>query len=201
MTKNKIKNRKSILLIAVLLFLIAITGVFVGTLARYITSNTVSDSAVVAKFGLGVPNTINLFSDSYANVTADESGKKIIAPGTDGSYQFNITGTSEVAYKVSADITVTYSDEWNGYEPLEFSIDGTEWTNLSQFETDLSAALASVEMAPNTVYSSTQTIFWRWPFSVSDENDIKDTAMGNMASAGTAPGISMDVKVTAAQID
>ena len=198
----KSKKNKRILLVALLVLLVAITSIFIGTFAKYLQSRTVSDDAVVAKFGLDIPTTINLFSDSYTNVKADADGKKIIAPGTDGEYQFNVTGTSEVAYKVSADISIEYSDEWEDYAPLEFSLNGTTWTDdLTQFQDDLSTALASNTMSPNSTYTSTQTIHWRWPFYTSAANDLKDTAMGVKASEGPAPSVTVDIEVTAAQVD
>ena len=196
---KKRKNRKSIL-IALLILSVVATCAFIGTLAKYITSGTVSDDAVVAKFGLDVPETINLFSDSYTNVKADVDGKKIIAPGTTGQYTFEVTGTSEVAYKVSANITVTYFEEWDGYAPLEFSVNGTTWTDLETFKANLSNALASEVMAPGEEYTNTQTIYWQWPFYVSDENDIRDTEMGVVAATGTAPKVTVGIEVTAAQI-
>ena len=199
--ERKKKNNKRFLLVALLALLVAVTTVFVGTFAKYIRSGTVSDNAVVAKFGLGIPNTINLFSDSYTNVQADEEGKKIIAPGTDGEYKFEVTGTSEVAYKVSAGISIVYSDDWGGYAPLKFSIDGDNWTELEEFREDLSAALASSTMSPNSTYTSEQTIYWKWPFYTSDENDGKDTAAGFVAATGTAPSITVEIEVTAAQVD
>ena len=199
MTETK-RSRKT-MLIALLVLSIVITGAFIGTLAKYVTSSTVSDEAAVAKFGLNIPNTVNLFSDSYTNVQADPEGKKIIAPGTSGQYEFEVTGTSEVAYKVSADITVTYSEEWGEYKPLEFSIDGTTWTSLEQFKEDLSTALESEILAPNVTYTNSQTIYWSWPFYVSPENDVKDTAMGSAAATGTAPKVTVNIEATAAQID
>ena len=199
MTEKK-RKRKAILIV-LLALLVAVTGAFIGTLARYITSTSVSDNAVVAKFGLNVPNTIDLFADSYTNVQADTNGKKIIAPGTAGKYDFQVTGTAEVAYKVSAEITVTYSEEWNGYAPLEFSLNGNDWTGLEQFKEDLGEELESEIMQPNAPYAETQTIHWRWPFYVSDGDDIKDTAMGSAAAAGTAPKVTVNIEVTAAQID
>ena len=197
---KKQKNRKTILIVLLILSVVA-TGAFIGTLAKYVTSGTASDDAVVAKFGLGVPNTIDLFSDSYTNVEADVDGKKIIAPGTTGQYTFDVTGTSEVAYKVSADITVTYSEEWNGYAPLEFSVNDNDWTTLEDFKANLSNALASEVMDPGEEYANTQTIYWKWPFYVSDENDIKDTEMGVAAATETAPKLTVSIKLTAAQID
>ena len=199
MTKKQ-TNKKSILIVLLILSVVA-SGALIGTLAKYVTSGTVADDAVVAKFGLDVPNTIDLFSDSYTNVEADEDGKKIIAPGTTGQYKFEVTGTSEVAYKVSANITVTYSEEWNGHAPLEFSINGTDWTNLADFKENLGIALASETMAPGEEYANTQTIYWKWPFHVSDEEDIRDTEMGAAAATGTAPKVTVSIEVTAAQID
>ena len=197
---KKQKNRK-IVLIALLILSVAATSAFVGTLAKYVMSDTASDDAVAAKFGLGVPNTIDLFSDSYTNVEADTDGKKIIAPGTTGQYTFNVTGTSEVAYKISANVTVAYSEEWDGYAPLKFSVNGTNWTDLADFKDNLSNALATETMAPGEAYANTQTIYWEWPFYVSDEYDIKDTQMGVAAATETAPKVTVSIEVTAAQID
>ena len=199
MTK-KLKKKKTIL-IALLILSVAATGAFIGTLAKYVTSGTASDNADVAKFGLNMPNAINLFSESYPNVGSDTDGKKIIAPGTSGQYSFAITGTSEVAYAVGANITVTYSEEWDDYAPLEFSVNGTVWTNLADFKTNLSNALASETMAPGETYENAQTIYWKWPFYVSPENDIKDTALGIAAATATAPDVTVTIEMIATQID
>ena len=197
----KTRKDRKMALIALLILSVVATSAFIGTLAKYVTSGTVSDEAVVAKFGLGLPNTIDLFSDSYTNVEADTDGKKIIAPGTTGQYTFEVTGTSEVAYKVSADITVAYSEEWNGYAPLKFSVNGTDWTTLEDFKENLSSSLAREVMAPGEKYANTQTIYWKWPFYVSNENDIIDTEMGVAAATKTAPKVTVNIEVTAAQID
>ena len=196
----KRRNRNVLLVICLLLLLVALTSVFLGTLAKYLTTESVSDEADVAKFGLNVPSTINLFSDSYTNVES-EDGNNIIAPGTDGEYKFNVSGTSEVAYEVTADISVEYSSEWGEYYPLEFSVNGTDWTSFEQFETNLANALKSKVMEPNTTYNSSQTIYWRWPFHVSKELDIKDTIVGQLAATGTAPTVTVDMTITAVQVD
>ena len=198
---TEMKKNKKMMLIALLALLVVASAAFIGTLARYVTSNEVSESADVAKFGLNIPNSINLFSDSYTNVKADVDGKKIIAPGTSGFYDFEVTGTSEVAYKVSADISLTYSEEWDDYDPLVFSVNGNTWTEFDLFKENLSSALASEIMAPNATYSTEQRIYWKWPFHVSTENDVKDTEMGLAAAEGTAPNVKVDILVTAAQIE
>ena len=55
-----------------------------------------------------------------------------------------------------------------------------QWHHMDQpweFQANLSSALASEVMAPGEEYTNTQTIYWQWPFYVSDENDIRDTEM------------------------
>jgi len=188
----------------VLVLLVAITGSMIGTLARYVTSETVSDEAVVARFGLGLPTTIDLFSDSYTHVEADAADKKVVAPGTTGQYAFEVTGTSEVTYSVSAGIEVEYSEHWDGYAPLEFSLKGGSegWLDVEAFQTALSEALAAEVLAPNTPYSGAQTLYWRWPYFTTEDNDLKDTALGQLAAAGgEVPSVTVSITVTATQID
>jgi len=197
--KNK-KNKKALLTVLSALLAITVAALSVS-LARYIATNTASDDAVSASFGFDIPNTVDLFSDSYTNVKANAEGKKIIAPGTTGQFAFNVMGAAEVSYEVSANVTVEYSDDWNDYEPLEFSIDGDDWTDFSEFQDNLSEALSSEVMPPNSAYTNTETIYWRWPFFVSNEFDEKDSVIGALAANGTAPGVSVSIEVTAVQID
>ena len=199
--EQKKRKKKRFLIISLFVLLVAVISAFMGSFAGYILSSTISDNASVARFGLNIPNTVDLFADSYTNVKADTDGKKIIAPGTEGQYKFEVTGTSEVAYQVSAAVSLTYSAAWDGYEPLKFSINGTDWTDFDQFQTDLSNALSSTVMTPNTAYASTQTIYWKWPFTVSSAKDIQDTDMGTAAATGTAPTVALSIEVTAAQVD
>ena len=204
MTDNK-KSRK-IIFITLLFVLVLATAALVVTLAKYGTTDTVSDEANVAKFGLEIPNTINLFSDSYnEGAILSGDGTNIIAPGASGSYDFEVTGTSEVAYKVDATITLTYSDEWDNYEPILFSLDGETWTSFEVFQTSLKDALASETLAPGESYSSEQSLYWKWPFSTSSENDIKDTALGVAAAAATdsedMPSVKVTIVMTSVQVE
>ena len=200
--RNDKRRKRRFLLILILILAVAITGTLIGTIAKYVATETVTDEAVSAKFGLNIPNTIDLFSDSYTNVQSDTEGRIIIAPGTSGSYAFSVTGTSEVAYKVTAEITLTYSEEWGEYAPLEFSINNETWSSFITFETALSEALASETMAPNTEFSNTQTIYWRWPFSKDPASDVKDTEMGVIsASDASSPKVTVEIIVTAAQVE
>lgn len=117
------KKNRTMRLAALLLVLTLITSCFVGgTFAKYITSDAAGDSARVAKWGIDVLVSGNLFGQFYNpnTATADKDliaataqnsvdngttdGKDIVAPGTKNETGFTvqISGTPEVAYKVTA---------------------------------------------------------------------------------------------------
>ena len=120
MKKNKMMRLASILLVLVLLT----TSVISGTFAKYVTTDSASDTARVAKWGVAVSVNGNLFGTDYATVGATENADSIVAtstnvssndptgnpanivaPGTENSQGLKIalTGTPEVAYTISAE--------------------------------------------------------------------------------------------------
>lgn len=127
-TKTEKKdNRKSVLLIALLLLLVAIIGFGGYTLSKYITSKSVDSTAQVAKWGFTVDaDNSKLFGDQYkwkdnANgsttdgtgtltVKADTAGTNLVAPGTSGSMTFSVKGKAEVLAKVEMKVAAGYSD-------------------------------------------------------------------------------------------
>lgn len=113
-------------LAAGLLVLVLLTSCFVGsTMARYATGAEGSDTARAAKFGITIEAYGKVFGQDYiknvdpngdealisgtANLTvsskADAEGKRdnVVAPGTKGDevLSFNISGSTEVAVKVT----------------------------------------------------------------------------------------------------
>lgn len=128
MKKNKAMRAASGLLVATLLT----TSMISGTMARYTTQDNASDTARVAKWGVGVTFTDNsLFSTTYAtddntatsitNSVVASDDKKVVAPGTKeaNTLTFTISGSPEVAVHVDASMDVindvllkggTYSD-------------------------------------------------------------------------------------------
>ena len=122
MRKNKMMRLASALLILTLLTTCAISGTF----AKYVTSDTASDTARVAKFGVDVSASGALFDKNYfneengntpagtesANLTVKSSNTdNLVAPGTKSSaegLQFSVTGTPEVSVKVAFDLTINH---------------------------------------------------------------------------------------------
>ncbi len=142
MKKNKMMRLASVLLIAVLMSTCAISGTF----AKYVTSDSATDTARVAKFGVKIVAENNtLFLKDYAkeddNFTGTYSvssgtGDKdfVLAPGTQGKLtEITLAGTPEVAVDVKFVATMTLSDNWlvevdevdKFYCPVVFTI-GTE---------------------------------------------------------------------------
>lgn len=219
MKKNKMMRLASCLLIAVLLTTCAVSGTF----AKYVTSGSATDSARVAKFGVAVTGTGDMFNETYAkddtSFTLAEntvvSTDKVVAPGTEGSLGgFAITGTPEVAVRVSytAD-TVDFGDKWvdkdNGYYcPIEITVGttvykGLDYTTIDAFETAIKTAInaATKDYAVGTDLSTAEklNISWAWAFEGND--DVKDTYLGDQAAADNAATINIGVSCTVTQID
>ena len=113
--KNKFLKIASLL---VVVFLIT-TCVIGTTFAKYTTGASGSDSARIAKWGIEVSASGSLFGKNYgsadtivangdAGITvAAGADYKVVAPGTknDTGFQVKISGTPEVAYKMTATAT------------------------------------------------------------------------------------------------
>ena len=107
MRKNKTMRIASLLLVAVLMT----TCIISGTYAKYVTSGEVSDTARVAKFGVTVTATSDLFKAEYATDDTSYTGSlsvkasnddDVVAPGTKGNISAaGLSGKPEVAVRVS----------------------------------------------------------------------------------------------------
>lgn len=124
-TKSR-RNKKILIVSAMLVLLIAILCFAGTTLAKYITSKDVpTTSATVAKWGFLVDiEADGLFGDQYnageivaraedgsqsvtVDVAATTAKHDVVAPGTSGKMTFHITGKAEVAAKIAVAATVT----------------------------------------------------------------------------------------------
>ena len=123
MKKNLMMRAASVLLVAVMLTTCAISGTF----AKYVTAETGSDSARVAKFGVQITANGSTFAETYntddtsagigaVSVSSDGTGAhtKLVAPGTKKDMaSMVLSGTPEVAVKVSYEATVVdLGDNW-----------------------------------------------------------------------------------------
>lgn len=110
MKKNKMMRLASAMMVLTLMS----TSVISGTFAKYVTSDSATDTARVAKWGVNVVATDQtMFSTSYigtdSKTTVEVGGgltDKLVAPGTsrDAIDLFSITGQPEVAVKIEISI-------------------------------------------------------------------------------------------------
>lgn len=120
---SKKDNRKSILVIGLLLLLVAVIGFGGYTLSKYVTKKSVKDSnAQVAKWGFTVTaDDSKAFGKNYIGETiaADDAEastltvkaeSKTVAPGTKGLLKFTIDGSAEVRAKVAVNVAEGYTD-------------------------------------------------------------------------------------------
>lgn len=224
MRKNKMMRLASALLVAVLLTTCAISGTF----AKYVTSANSTDTARVAKWGVTVTTTGDMFGDAYKDgvvtfvadedvdtitVQADTAGTNVVAPGTNGTLAaYDVAGTPEV------DTVVTYTAEltltgWevggDEYCPIVFTVNGTEIkmdaTNdtVAKLEAAVEAAIVAATQKYHTNDNLTAVeddlvVTWSWAFT---GDDVKDTALGNAAATGSAATITLATSMTITQVD
>lgn len=206
-----------------------------GTLAKYVTSGQGSDSARVAKFGVTITANGSTFAEAYdtddgtfteANSVISSAAEdntvldNVIAPGTAGDMaSMTLTGTPEVAVRVSYDVTEFELTNWttdgtDQYCPIIINVNGTEYNcldaaDIDSFEVAVKNAInayskdypAGTDLSAEEVKGESLAISWEWPFSTSEANDVKDTALGDRAADDNAATINLTVKTTVTQID
>lgn len=120
MRKNKMMRAASALLVAVLLT----TSTISGTFAKYVTQDSASDTARVAKWGVELQVVGNLYGETYGlpadnKIVRDDSlpgefsvqslnkAADVVAPGTknDEGFTFSLKGQPEVDGKITTTIT------------------------------------------------------------------------------------------------
>lgn len=206
---SKKDNRKSILVIGLLLLLVAVIGFGGYTMSKYVTKKSVKDNkAQVAKWGFTIEtqNVDKLFSDKYKAggtvastgdaliVKADTVGTNLVAPGTKGSMTFTVAGKAEVLAKVSvamkaADGKTAIEDVVLNYKKGETA--ATALVNegtLANVQTEL-AKLYNANTAIATELNDEYTLSWAWAFenAANPDTDALDTLLGWKANGTDVP--------------
>ncbi len=226
MKKNTMMRLAAVMLMCVLLT----TSVVGGTFAKYVTSETGTDSARVAKWGVTIQANGTTFAEKYndgpdAAGTQVVSDVKVVAPGTNGTMaKMALSGKPEVKVRVTYDATLDL-DGWNLYGggeycPIIITVGATKYglesiyasdasvekcTNIAELESTVVGAIA----AYNAVYAANQDlsaaavktphVSWQWPYE--NGHDSADTYLGNQASIGNYPTITLTITTTVEQVD
>jgi hypothetical protein len=102
----------------------------------------------------------------------------MIAPGTQGEFAIVLAADSEVKYTWSVVFAVTNSDN----VPIEFSFDKTNWGDLERLDDTLNG---TVEVGGAQVDQEV-TVYWRWLFNDTRDDDSFDYSAGNSDVTVTA---------------
>lgn len=161
MKKNRMMRLASILLVATLMSTCTISGTF----AKYVTSAEGTDSARVAKWGVGIVAQAQTFSTTYAKddgsftlaANSVVSTDKVVAPGTKGDMStIALAGIPEVACRVSYVGTLDINDKWvdkdsNFYCPIVITVKTTDADHNPVDKTFDGATYASATLFENAV--------------------------------------------------
>ena len=199
MKKNTMLRTASILLVAVLLTTCAISGTF----AKYTSTAAGSDAARVAKWDIDVEGTgieSKVFTFDLFNTVIDTdtdaaetdvkvgTNETIIAPGTKGSFEINLTNASEV--NATYDIAYTISN--TAGIPLQFSLDENTW------ETDIAELNVTGQAIAMTSGTAAVTVYWMWAYTDdTTQGDEFDTSLGLNGEYT----VTVTATVTATQVD
>ena len=190
MKKNVMMRVAAMLLVCVLASTCGISGTF----AKYVTENSGSDSARVAKWGVQVQGFNGMFAHNYAtddanytaiyaNSVVSSTDEKVVAPGTSGKMaEINVTGVPEVAVKVTYAASDIYLGNWidnegNFYCPITINVCGTPLCGLDYESADKFAEAitnlvagysksyaAHADLSASSVQSEYMDITWEWAF-------------------------------------
>lgn len=91
-------------------------------------------------------------------------------------------------------------DTHSGFFIVLFSY---SWQLDCKYRTDLSQSTSTNELP--VLFRPDVDLEWKWLFDVSEENDIKDTYLGDIAAGSiegkTAPNIEITFETTVTQVD
>lgn len=170
--------KKKMTVLCGLLMAVVITAYSVsGTYAKYTSSMSTTDTARVARWSINVGDsstkTLDLFKDVYGdNKVVGTDGALVVAPGTSGSYKFEFSGNTEVAYTLAATATITNNtvvyDGDTTVSPIKFSIDGgTTWFEAADLANELSDAISGTYDAGEVTVNPI-TLQWKWAYDLTD---------------------------------
>lgn len=199
-----------------------------GTFAKYVTSQTATDSARVAKWGVTVTAKSDLFGTQYTTTDTDlhlannvsvASNDKVIAPGLQSNVAtFTIAGTPEVATKVSYKVNSFDLNNWtipNGssgtveYCPLVITINGTAYKVDGSSIANVAALKAKVKEvieAYSKVYDAGVDLSTKEAESLKVQVSWPFSVSGNdvkdtaLGDNATAPTIALDITATVEQV-
>jgi len=189
-------KKKSVLLGAILISFGILTFSVGSTYASYKSSfQSTSNTARVAKWDINMDQTIDLLGDSYQG-DQPINDQRVIAPGSEGSYSFRVSGTAETSYRLRANVTGEDLTEGRIQYYIDDKGDPDEAMEFDEILYTLNAMLRNAKVTEHTIY-------WVWPADgeTSEDTKIAQTVITDDNNQESAPYVSLHVVLTAEQTD
>ena len=126
---------------------------------------------------------LRLFDAKYNNVEAVD-GRKVVAPGTDGSNMIRLVNNVSGRIRYTA---VLYSIKTDPRIPMQPSLSGTGMYDTASYQLPAGVTGAEVIRAVRGTVAGHGLqdfdINWLWNYEVTDAQDVTDTELGNAAAA------------------
>lgn len=210
---------KTLRLGLIVMLLAAITiSIISGTLAKYVKTVTAADKARVAKFEYTVDGldeekqTINIFNTANdTGIIGNQTNEKLVAPGTQGSFEIVFTNKSEVLVKAgytltetNTNIPVVYGYDNKYYSsvlPAGTSVTIHEGEAAITVEGELDKLAAAIGEAIEIANGETKEIevTWAWAF-IGDGTVQSDDTDRTLGETGTAT-VELQVNCDITQVD
>ena len=211
--QNVLKNKKIVMIVAMVLMVALVAGMGAMTYSRYVSSaDTPAASATVAKWGYVVSfNTENMFGANY-ELNADNlaivkndgndvvkaqatASNFIVAPGTTGYMTINIDGVAEVLAALSIAAAEGYTDVTldlvNGedYQPVTWTLSDSNGEVTGCVDVSLATLVGklasySYTIAAGQTVDTHLTITWEWALDKGETTNEYDTILGYFAANG-----------------
>lgn len=214
MKKNKLFLLGLFVVFAAVLSLSLVSNTF----AKYVSTNSSTDTARVAKWGVKVTAETkdnNIYEADLSSVDGQisiDGATKLLAPGTAVNFaSINITGTPEVEVKVTYEATLElngWTYDGSDYIPLVFKVNNVEYSadNVADLIDDVENAIESYSRTydENTNLEERVleelTVSCYWAFG-DGSTDVKDTHLGDLAAEGAAPHVNLKITCTVTQVE
>lgn len=135
---------------------------------------------------------LTLFDANYTNVESVD-GRKVVAPGTDGSNMIRLVNNVSGRIRYTA---VLYSIKTDPRIPVQPSLGGTGMYDTASYQLPAGVTGAEVIRAVRGTVAGHGLqdfdINWLWNYEATDAQDVTDTELGNAAAAAMKEQTDVD---------
>ena len=188
------KNKKSLIVIALLILVGITSGYVASTYAKY--TSTISGrngTATVAKWAFDTDNastSLTVALDKTYDASTLVANK--IAPGTEGSFDIQVSNANT---EVGVNYTIALNSITNLPTNMKFYADRSGSAGAYTYSNEITPGTGTITgtLAPKAA-ATTKTVYWKWAYETTN-GDAADTTDG-----GSANTLTIGVDITGTQV-